>query len=134
MQNLVSCKEVVIAKDEIFALIIISDIANSVLKVFPLKKKKLTKGRPVDHFSTSVVRESNSGPSYLEQIQLGVRPGNQGLLPIPRRPAGKSGTPADPTGSGREITVSCQSYGVGGPFIELPGNFSGPKSDIQIKI
>ena len=67
------------------------------------KKKKLTRGRPIDHFSASVTQESNSGPSYLEQIQLGVWPENQGLLLIQRDQAGKSRSPASLTGSGQEI-------------------------------
>lgn len=78
--------------------------------------KKLTRGRPVDHFTTSVAQESNSGLSYLKQIQLGVRPGNQVFLPIPRGQAGKSRSSACLTESGREIGASCHSHGV------MPGN------------
>ena len=110
-------------------LIIISDIAIVFYRPLPLrrflgtrnelvkikhysKKKKLTRGRPIDHFSASVTQESNSGPSYLEQIQLGVWPENQGLLLIQRDQAGKSRSPASLTGSGREIRAPCHSHGI----------------------
>ena len=118
-------------------LIIISDIAIVFYRPLPLrrflgtrnevvkikhynKKKKLTRGRPIDHFSASVTQESNSGPSYLEQIQLGVWPENQGLLLIQRDQAGKSRSPASLTGSGREIRAPCHSHGV------MPGNQPPP--------
>ena len=43
-------------------------------------------------------------------------------------------TTKDQDNDGAESNCAVRSKGAWGPFLESPGNFTGPKSNIQIKI